>query len=503
MYIWPFIYRSLAEKRSEYYGKHAPFIVRVGLRSLVVLREPEHVKKVAEASKQRTLQGTESNFNDVIFGHPQIDGNDVNNEKFELARAALTPKYLTGPSLTTMIDLYASILSRNLNDKMFQVGSWTQIEDFWSFFEQILTRCSIEMLFGSAIFKQYPGLIKDFWKFDDAISGFIPGLPRILVSTTHQAPRDRLFLGIEKWLKANHSGSEFAKISSNDPDWNEYMGSKFIQERDDVLSKIPLVAEARAADMLCVMHRYVKRTVGGDWYDLKQLTCGCSANVNVVPSAIWSIIEILRKPQLAKQVVTASSRHTSTGSATHNVDRVARTPIFQSISHESARLHMAHCRTYTLEKDIALGERWTLPKGCTAISFSRDIAMNADVWAHARPRTVERPLEEFWAERFLTPDNNAVKASGRKQSKESIQTGNCNLEGLESLVVDFGDKQQLAFGSDYARAMQAATLGVLLSEFEMQLCDPQATDAAVNPIRKEAYGAVRPLDRIAVRIRKR
>jgi hypothetical protein len=225
--------------------------------------------------------------------------------------------------------------------------------------------------------------------------------------------------------------------------------------------------------------------------------------VNIVPSATWSIIEILRKPQLAKQIVTEISRHTSTGSATPNIDRVASTPIFQSISHESARLHMAHCRTYILEKDMALDERWTLPKGCTTISFSRDIAMNSDVWAHARPRTVERPLGEFWAERFLIPDKNVSKASGKKQSKEDIETGNCSIDGLESLVVDFGDEQQPALGSEFVRAMQAATLSVLLSEFEMQLCDPQATDAAVNPIRKEAYGAVRPLDRIAVRIRKR
>jgi hypothetical protein len=233
----------------------------------VVLREPGHVKKIAEASKQRTLQGTESHLNEVIFGYPQIDGNDANNEKVELARAALTRKYLTGPSLTTMIDLYVSILSRNLNDKMFQVGSWTQIEDFWSFFEQVITRCSMETLFGSTVFKQYPGLIKDFWKFEDAISGFIPGIPRVLVSTAHREPCDRLFLGIGKWLKANHSGSEFAKISNNDPDWDEYRGSKFIQERDDVLAKIPRVPEARAADMLCVMHRYVKisKAVGGDW----------------------------------------------------------------------------------------------------------------------------------------------------------------------------------------------------------------------------------------------
>jgi hypothetical protein len=219
----------------------------------VVLREPEHVKKVAEASKQRTPQRTESRFNELIFGYPYI----ASNQEVEHGRVALTQKYLTGPSLTTMIDLYVSILSRNLNDKMFQVGTWTQIEDFWSFFEQILTRCSLETLFGSAILGRYPGLTKDFWKFEDAIDGFITGIPRILVSTAHQAPYERLFHGIGKWLETNHCGSEFAKVSTDDSDWDEHRGSKFVQERDNVLAKLSLGVEARAVEMLSLMHRYV------------------------------------------------------------------------------------------------------------------------------------------------------------------------------------------------------------------------------------------------------
>jgi hypothetical protein len=457
------------------------------------------MKKIAEASKPQNPQRTESHFNELIFGYPYI----ASNEKVEHARATLTQKYLTGPSLTTMIDLYVSILSRNLNDKMFQVGTWTQIEDFWSFFELVLTRCSLEALFGSAIFGRYPGLIKDFWKYEDAISGFIPGIPRILVSTVHQAPCNRLFQGIGKWLEANHSGSEFAKLSNDDPDWDEYRGSKFIQERDSVLTNLSLNVEGRAADMLSVMHWYAKifRAMCGD-RKTNTLTRRYSASVNVVPSAIWTIVEILRKPQLVQNVTTEVSQHISTGSATRNVGTVSSMPILDSIHQEIGRLRMAQCKTYILEKDVALEERWTLPKGCTAISFSRDIAMNTDAWASARPRTVGRPLQEFWAERFLIPDSQASKARSRQQSRESIEIGKFNMDGLELLVPTI-DEQQLALGGHHARAMQAATLSVLLSEFEMQLCDPQAIDAAINPIRKEAFGAVRPLDRIAVRIRKR
>jgi hypothetical protein len=228
----------------------------------VVLRDPGHVKKVAEAPEQWTPKDTENHVNEVIFGYPKAGANNANNEKVAHARSALSQKYLTGTSLNTTIDLYASTLSRNLNDKMFQVGSWTLIEDFWSFFEQVLTRCSIETLFGSTIFQQYPGLIKDFWKFEDAIDGFVPGMPRLLLPTAHNGPRDRLLQGMGKWLKATHSGSEFAKINNDDPDWDVYKGSKFVQERDDVLAKIGLDVEARAADMLSIVHRYVERFGG-------------------------------------------------------------------------------------------------------------------------------------------------------------------------------------------------------------------------------------------------
>jgi hypothetical protein len=160
---------------------------------------------------------------------------------------------------------------------MFQVGSWTQIEDVWSFFQQVLTRCSVETLFGSAIFKQYPGLVKDFWKFEDAFDSFLPGMPRLLVSSTHDESCDRLRQGIGKWLKANHSGSEFAKIGTDDPDWDEHKGSKFVQESDDVFAKVPLGLEARTAEIMSVMHRYVMGS-SNDAYG-GQEECKCANNL--------------------------------------------------------------------------------------------------------------------------------------------------------------------------------------------------------------------------------
>lgn len=470
----------------KYYGDAAPFTVRIGLRPFVVFRDPKHVRKIAEA-KQVQSQIIEHRITDDLIGFPKAISNGAIDEKafkvIESTRTTLTEKYFNASVLPTMTDLYVSILSRNLKDKMFQVGSWTQIEDSWSFFQQVFTRCTVEMIFGSAIFKQYPRLIKDYWAFEDAVDTHIAGIPRFLIPNTHEGPRERLRQGIGQWLKTNHSGSEFAKIGIDDPDWDEYKGSKFIQERDDVLVRNSLDLEARTAEMLKILH---------------------DAMVEIVPSAIWSIIELTRNPDLAGHVANQVTQQSSSAKTAYRVDEIVSIPIFQSLHEEIRRLRMARCVTYTNDKqEIVLDEHWTLCKGYTAIFFSQDVALNTEAWEKARPQTTKEPLNDFWAQRFLVPDTPSSKARGKQQSKEVFGKGDFSMEGLEILAPVFGDEQHFALGIDYAKSIQAATVSVLLNEFDIQLCDPDATNEAIPTEREVAFGAVRPLDRVAVRIKKR
>jgi hypothetical protein len=217
------------------------------------------MKKAIQACEPGNPVVTRRNMHEVILGSSRAVAKlyadaAINKADIERARAASTLKYLEGNTLAIITNLYADILSRNMNDKMFQVGSWTQIEDTWSFFQQVLTRCSMETLFGSAIFRQYPGLVKDYWKFEDAIEGFLPVLPWFTHARPYKEPLDRLSQGVEKWLKVNHSGTEFAKIGSHDANLDEHRGSKFVQERDDLIAKAPLPLETRTAEMLDIMH---------------------------------------------------------------------------------------------------------------------------------------------------------------------------------------------------------------------------------------------------------
>ena len=216
------------------------------------------------------------------------------------------------------------------------------------------------------------------------------------------------------------------------------------------------------------------------------------------------MIEILRKPYLADKITAFVSEPQATKAAAPDEDGILARPLFQSLQAEVSRLRFAKytiCTNPTAE--VAVDSAWTLRKGCNAVSFSQDLALNTKAWANARPRTVEKPLEEFWTERFLVADKDTPHIQGQRKSRGSMNAARFDAQDLELLVPALGDKQAFGLASDYIKAMQAATMAVLLREFEIQLCDPDLIDAAMPELRESAFGQVRPKEKIAVRIRKR
>jgi hypothetical protein len=205
-----------------------------------------------------------------------------------------------------------------------------------------------------------------------------------------------------------------------------------------------------------------------------------------------------------EQITTIISDRRSPKVAAYDVARVAALPLTQSLQAEVSRLRVAQYITCANEfAEVSIDSQWKLPKACNTISFSHDIALVTKAWANARPRTVERPLDEFWPERFLIPNENGPKVRGQRKNGHGIESGKFAAQNLELLAPAFYDNKSFGLASDYTRTMQAATLAVLLAEFEIELCDPQAADAAMPVLQESAFGQIRPQERIAVRIRKR
>jgi hypothetical protein len=181
------------------------------------------------------------------------------------------------------------------------------------------------------------------------------------------------------------------------------------------------------------------------------------------------------------------------------VDNIANLSPMRSLLAETVRLRTAAIHIYPNQEGLVLDEHWKIPRATPIVTFSHDLALNTEAWAKAQPRTVEKPLEGFWPERHLSHDR-----AGPKSTPKSAQSGVPSSPGVDeplSMGSNFGNQSIL--GCEHARATHAATLAVLLNEFEIQLCDPDFFDAVLPPAREVAFGMLTPLENVAVRIRKR
>lgn len=248
---------------SKDYGNFSPFMVMIASRPFLTIRDPEHISKVLAASEDFSHERTEIDVLEKLFGLPESAsklyaaqyGSAQSKSATEARGLSLFDTTLEGTALSEVAETYIDRLSQSMNDKMIQVGTWTLVEDSWSFLRQVVFRCMIETLCGTDMFKQYPGVLKDYLKFSEAIEDFVPGMPSFMVTSAIKTAQEQVHQGLEKWLKHNHSGSDFARIGEADPSWDATKGCKFVQERDDRISKVDgLDMRCRSADLLSIIH---------------------------------------------------------------------------------------------------------------------------------------------------------------------------------------------------------------------------------------------------------
>ena len=257
---------------SKDYGTFAPFKVRAGSRSYVVLRDQIHIRRALDAPAHLSVTPAEIEALDKLFGSPeaadQLHHSKAPAEKKHEARGTADGNCgIPDSTLAATTDAYISVLSANMHDKMFQFDSWTRIEDLWSFLQLVLLRCTLDTLFGSALLKHYPRMVRDYLDFNGAVEGYIPGMPRIMISGVGN-PRNRLHQGIKSWLEATRDRLRYTDMFSeagsaeNEPLWDENMGLQSIREHYDSCYSVEdkskgLKLQAMAADVLSIIHTYV------------------------------------------------------------------------------------------------------------------------------------------------------------------------------------------------------------------------------------------------------
>jgi hypothetical protein len=377
-------------------------------------------------------------------------------------------QHTSGSALAALDDKLFNTLKRNATQAYPEatVDEWIQIPDLYAFFEDQATRAIAETLLGSAIVDSYPALAKDMWTFIESTDTLLLGLPRFMASEAYSA-RDRLLAHFTSWGQEADLLRNQSKVN---PSWDPVAGSTLMQEREVLYGSLPGHGLAgRAAQTLGLLY------------------AGTSL---MVPVTFWFLYETLRNPSLRSRVVTELGTNRDPASGTYDFAQLAATPFLQSLYAEAARKYSASLVARQVVSPVfALDERYVIKQGTTVLIPSKYAGQYTAAWASVRPSLVEKPLSEFWGERFL------VSGVGGKERFSDA--------GLAGNWTSFGGGEHKCPGRFFARDIGIVAMSVLLGEFEVDVLEPESA-RRLDPVhRAEAFGTMRPSGQVKARIRRR
>ncbi|KAL8728151.1 MAG: hypothetical protein Q9166_005601 [cf. Caloplaca sp. 2 TL-2023] len=280
---------------------------------------------------------------------------------------------------------------------------WTDLPDLNAFVEKHVFEAAVRSMFGTYILSLNPTLAEDFWNFNRAIGALFMGLPQWLNPAAYKA-RDKMLRSIEKWQK--HAREHCNIESLADVDWEPYYGSKFIRERQGLLTKRGIMDEtARAAENFAFMWAYVQNPL--------------------------------------HQMLTTFRRATDT----ENLAPSGQTPTRSLLRRETLRLRVAVLVVREPARDNFTFRGWHIKKNEVLSVSTRTEAMDHEIWNTGGDGN-PHPLDVMWADRFIVnpkdPSSGPLRSSSGKRSRGSVTATQGNEKysksGKSYLLPDFSGK---------------------------------------------------------------
>ncbi|KAK7943562.1 uncharacterized protein PG986_012675 [Apiospora aurea] len=311
-------------------------------------------------------------------------------------------------------------------------------------------KASATSFFGEHLFKEYPGLMSDFWEFEPMFLDLLFGVPKFVNSVPHTL-QQKVHRGMTAWVEANDRamGDKVPSPDAPDVDWEPRWGSRLVRAREALFKSLGISAAGRASFELGMMF---------------------ALNANAVPASGWLLIHILDPrtpdilPRIMEEIQEAVDRRAGLRPA-HPPQPAAAAGMF----HEVLRLYVDVLITRGVYQDMKLptedGQRkLLLKKGTVAMAPSYVNHYDPNGYAGA-------PVDEFDGERFLVPANDSDEAPGHpddeKAAKVSRKPYAFSLGAAGAKMIPFGGGRTMCPGRVFAKREVFTAVALVLLNFEL------------------------------------
>jgi hypothetical protein len=164
---------------------------------------------------------------------------------------AMTPQHLTGKSLDRLTDMFIDSICADI-DKRFPKDDEKSYEwetmDICEFVKSTWCHASITALFGTNMYRIWPGIEKWLWAFDKEFQKLFTKMPRAVMPKPYELLEEGQKM-CEKW-EADAMAAEQRGDIGGDPDWDEYWGLRFVRLRTELLQTSGLSTKFRAGNQV-------------------------------------------------------------------------------------------------------------------------------------------------------------------------------------------------------------------------------------------------------------
>ncbi|KAI0454853.1 cytochrome P450 [Xylaria acuta] len=470
-----------------------PSTIKLGPVTAYLLTQPERYGPLLRDTRSCTNKAFAVIIMEQIFGMPKSAMHIYRNDKSGVGAVPIpgstipthlrvwhhhyrtASRYLQGDSLRSLsaqvVEHLSSELAKADPNNPVDSGEWVAIPDFFTWWTHRYFAATITALCGPHLIALNPGFVETFWDYLNSWPSISKFYPRILAPKVYRS-RQHILDGIKRWHAYARQHSDYRQNGADAPAWDEYWGSAWFKVRQ----------------------RWGQDT--GDMNDdalaSEDLFILTAATANALPMAFWNLIEVYNDPALLKRV-QAELSNTIVPPGTNedklpfrfDIKTITSSPLLQSVYAEVLRMRVSlfHNRSPT-HGDYSIGPYKFKQGGLVCVST--DIASNHTRAWRDRTDGGRRPLNEFWAERFLVPD--------KKDGVMKFST-----DGLDGAWIPYGGGALMCPGRHLAKQEMMSGVAIFDAYFDMKVLKgvPCMDD------RFFGLGAQPPGEPVPVRIRRK